>query len=175
MCLVHIVIGIWFAESKLPLSPSSLPSCCHWMMLRISKKTAQRKMVASSIFTSMASTLSSCNSCFHLKGRHLVSGLFLLIFATALLLIEFYCPSPMFIGYWFGGVCLLPALSALILGLFGSKKLSRTCFFIDALVFIVSIPVLIYLVKLKPNVPFLFFTSCVDTLLILGRKNITEV
>ncbi len=81
----------------------------------------------------------------------------------------------MFSGYWFGGVCLLPALSALILGLFGSKTFSIACFFIDALGFIVSIPVLIYLVKLKPIAPFLFFTSCVDALLISGRKIIIEV
>ncbi len=114
MCLVHTVIKIWFAESQLPLSPSSLPSCCHWMILHISKNAAQRKVVASFIFTSMAPTLSSWTNCFHLKGRYFVSGLFLLIFSTARSLIEFYCPSPMFIGYWFGGVCLLPALSALM-------------------------------------------------------------
>ncbi len=93
----------------------------------------------------------------------------------ALIRVEHYNPSPIMVGYWLEGACLLPSVFALVLTFVGSKILSVACFFIDDLVFIVSIPVLIYLVKLKPFAPFIFFTSCVDALLILGRKIIIEV
>ncbi len=124
----------------------------------------------------MASSAPACSNClscadlFHSQGRHFVT-----VMSLALILVDNYNPSPIMVEYLFEGTCLLQSMFALALAFVGSKILSVACFFIVALVFIVSTPMLFYLVKLKPNAPFIFFTSCVDVLLILGRKIIIEV
>ncbi len=83
-------------------------------------------------FFSMASSAPTCSNClssaglFHSQGRHFVTVMLL-----ALIRVEHYNPSPIMVGYWFEGACLLPSMFALVLAFVGSKILSVACFYID--------------------------------------------
>ncbi len=95
------------------------------------------------------------------QWRHAICGITLIILAVGMILFEVFIRTPMYIGIWFGCVCLIPAFIALTLGFLKARTLTIVNLVTNSSCFFFSITVVNYLARLKSIPPFLFINTCI--------------